>query len=600
MVRGRPPNPGTAEERAAVRRERVKNNVRALRARRKQEAVLLSQLSPNKATSPVPLCSNHSRDETHSDSGQSHDQYPLLRRTDTDFTPESSYISSNRNKSKLILGLNVDTKGLYAVALLSCMRESFLPDSVYLPAVADSTSGRPWESDQFLWTPCAFWISRAFTKASGQDSSTLKTVLLATGLMLKSFEYGDNSLRVSALELYRRALLGIKKQLAPLIANTSARPKDSVSLYLACHAAAMFELMLSADLSSTMHHLRGVSQLIYHLGDSRDEEELSTAWLLLQDYRFTEMGLCMKFRYTSFSSIKRQQFEANPLGQLALSNGPAFTPGHGSHNLLVQIADMADDISAIMVQLDSVQSRLHVEHTENKIRQLLTALGAIWTSFGDVYARLIAQHGPFLRKDPDAKGPVAGSFKFKSFEIGAAWCYNLMVQTYCLETSIEAEILYLQVSTTPRFVQGNADLLKHLDEMPVPNFTAVSILDPDLATLRWLHRATCLQLTQCLQYFLQTDKGINGQALSIFPLDAAVCMLAVEMSRLVTDLREAKTSAHNYAKATQIERDIVTIADAQHFCHELQDRARTFGLPVFTSASQDFVQVLRKDQALYG
>lgn len=600
MVRGRPPKPGTAEQKAAARRERVRNNVRALRERRKRETTIVTGIPLHDPTALRKVTSVSNSEDESFDSDQASEQAVGMKQHGRPNTKRSLYSLNSRDQRRLILGLNVDTKGLYAVALLSCMRESFLPDSVYLPAAVSTTNGKPWESKQFLWTPCAFWISRAFSKASSEDSGVLRTVLLAIGTMMKSLEYSDSSLRVSALELYRRALLEIRKQLDPLIVNTSARPRDSVSLYLACHAAAMFELLLSSDLSSTMHHLRGVSQLICHLGDGRDEEGQTIAWLLLQDYRFAEMALCMKYRYSSFSNIKRQQFEANTFGRLDLSKRSAKADGYGSHNLLVNITDIADSLSAIMVQLDSIQTRLHKVYAATIIRKLLVALEEIWRRFEILHTSLTSHYGTFLRKDPGADGPIAGSLKFKTFDVGAAWCYNLMVQTYCLETSIEATILLQRTDPTVTCARHPDYIAMDLDDHFLPNLHNIPIVNQDLQLLRRLQRSVSMQLTQCIQYFLQTDKGMTGQALAIFPLDAATCMLAVEMSRLIADLRDAKTSGNSTMNVMQIQKDIATVADAQHFCQQMQERARAFGLPGLGSNGQDFVQTLRDDQALYG
>ncbi|KAK5082725.1 hypothetical protein LTR05_006605 [Lithohypha guttulata] len=606
MGRGRPPKPGTGEERAAARRERVRNNVRALRERRRKETATLKAVS-----------ADHSRVRWLSDSTLLKSSPNNIDGSITDVDAvESSEVSSAQELDaaagslplanrfaypKILLPFSIDTKASYAFALLATMRQSFLPDSIHLPPAIGNANVRPWESKQYLWTPCAYWVTSAFKRASVQEVSVLKTCLLAIGVLLKSLEFQDTSLKVLALEMYRRALQGIRKSLEPLLKNNLQRPKDAVSLYLSCHAAAMFELMLSSDFSATMRHLRGVSQLVCHLGDGSDQEGQSIAWLLLQDYRFAEMGLCMKYRYTSFSSLKRQQFESNNLGQARCLNRPTTEHGHGSHNLLVKISDLADDISAIMVQLDSIRPLMHKPNIPDKIQRLLRDLNLIWDRFEGLHDCLITVYGTFLFRDISAEGPESGSMRFKTFDIGAAWCYNLMTQLHCLETSIDAVQLFLQLGKRSDSATLSPERLgtEEADEVNL-GFADGPITLEKLHDLRRIQRAVCTQLTQCLHYFLQTDKGIIGQALAIFPLDAVVIMLAAERSRLFSDLSEAESAGQSNEMVYGIRQDMAKIVDAESFCRKMQDRARAFGLPSFAEIGGNFVESLHNDPILVG
>lgn len=598
MGRGRPPKPGTAEEKAAARRERVRNNVRALRERRRKEAAgaeevkALSQLVSELSEESDSVAASETNEDDVISPGSSNTSIVQLNANE-----EPPAINDRRSPVTLLLPASPDSKSPFASALLATMRKSFLPAAVYLPAAIDSTRGKPWESDQFLWTPCAFWITSAFTKASNQDSSILKTALLAIGLILKSFEYQDAALKLAALEMYRRSLQGIRRLLEPLILNND-RPKDAVSLYLACHAAAMFELILNSDLSATMHHLRGVSQLICHLGDGSDEDGQSVAWLLLQDYRFAEMGLCLKYRYTSFSSMKRQQFERTSFGRLGLVNRTTSAHGHRSHNMLVKITDVADEISSIMVQIDSLRPFLYKATTITKIARLLDDLNLVWEGYRQLHENLILYCGTFIHEDRDADGPATGSLKFKSFDIGAAWCYNLMTQLYCLETKIDATDLLSQMKNRLGSSPSNRNESDDAEQISNPNHNHTQ--PHGMQELRRLHRAICVQLTRCLQYFLQTDKGITGQALAIFPLDAAICMLEVELQRLRFDLSVAETREDSSTDSTEISKKIATMEDAKGFCWKMQQRAEAFGLPSFRGAGGAYVSSLKEDAIILG
>lgn len=597
MGRGRPQKPGTTEEKAAARRERVRNNVRALRERRKKEAAHVGDIvgtnrlvveweeevlgepstSSRFVTCPRGTESRNGSDSTNASTSSSASRSGAL------------FLVNRSTAARVIFPINVDSKSPYATALLATVREQFLPDAVYLPPAISSTDGKPWESEQFLWTPCAFWVTSAFTKASNQETGLLKTSLLAIGMLMKGLQFQDNSLKFASLEMYRRCLQGIRKSVEPLLKGRPQRPKDTVALYLSCHAAAMFELVQNSDLSATMHHLRGVSQLICHLGDGRDEDSQATGWLLIQDYRLAEMGLCLKFRYASVTSLRRRQFEQSTFGTLKFSRRHPSAQGYGSHNMLVKITDMADDISFVVVRLDALRLHLGRVDASLKLRRMLERLEAVWAGYQHLHDQLMSRYGSgFIYKDTSHENQASASVKFKTFDVGAAWCYNLMTQIYCIETMIDVTTTSLEVNRGPSFEQlptedeGSSDS-NGAEMEPIDQ----SISYARLQELRGLHRSICIQLTQCLQYFLQTDKGITGQTLAIFPLDAATSMLEIELGRLQADLNEMQTLQNSAIWADTVQAKINKLLDARAFCRKMQERARAFGLPAFYTAGPE-------------
>ncbi|KAK5101463.1 hypothetical protein LTR70_000808 [Exophiala xenobiotica] len=587
MGRGRPPKPGTTEEKAAARRKRVRNNVRALRERRRKEAAhveevvgtnrltvewkeeALCELSTSRqlATCPHDTESGKGLDSTNASTSSSASRSGAL------------FLVNRSTDARVIFPTNVDSKSSYATALLATVREQFLPDAVYLPPAISSTNGKPWESEQFLWTPCAFWVTSAFTKASNQETGLLKTSLLAIGMLMKSLQFQDNCLKSASLEMYRRCLQGIRKSVEPLLKDRLERPKDTVALYLSCHAAAMFELVHNSDLSATMHHLRGISQLICHLGDGRDEDSHAVGWLLIQDYRFAEMGLCLKFRYASVMSLRRRQFEQSTLGTLNFSRRDPSAHGYGSHNMLVKITDMADDISFVMVQLDALRLHRGRIDTSLKLRRMLERLEAVWAGYQHLHDQLTSRYGSgFIYKVTSHDSQASASVKFKNFDIGAAWCYNLMTQTYCIETMIDVTTTSLEVKRGSSFAQ----LWTEDEGSSVSDGAEISYAR--LHELRGLLRSICVQLIQCLLYFLQTDKGVTGQTLALFPLDASASMIDIELGRLQADLNELQTLQNNTMRAHTVQANMNELLDAGAFCRKMQERARAFGLPAFYTA----------------
>lgn len=402
-------------------------------------------------------------------------------------------------------------------------------------------------------------------------------------MLLRGLEHQDQSLKLAAMEIYRRSLRGIRETIDPIIQGRPEKPRDVVAIYLSCHAAAMFELIQNADLSATMRHLRGVSQLICHLGDRSTEEGQSMAWLLLQDYRFAEMGVCLKYRYSSYSTIARQKFEKASIETNAPENSPAPTQARESHSLLVTLTDIADVLCAIMVRIDLLKSTSSNSSKSKRVRQCQADLDKVWQRFPHLHNRLTERYGnAFVYKDDNEDDSSETSYRFKTFDVGAAWCYNLMTQLYCLETSTETITLLLK---TERDVSSNVSSSDHRDCSISQCTNADSAEEP--ATLdrlhecRRLHRVTCIQLTHCLLYFLQTAKGITGQALAIYPLDTAINMLNVETKLLEIDLKEAHLARKGKERITMIWKDSISIANATTFVQKMQERAKQFGLPSF-------------------
>lgn len=181
MGRGRPPKPGTAEEKATARRERVRNNVRALRERRKQAASNGPSFTGGRSfrlertqDDYAHISSEQKRKNSHSDDETSHKGAIKLEESTHGSTRTGPlYLVNQRTVARTMVPPNIDTKHQYASAMLATVRTGFLPDAVYLPPDAKSATVRPWESEQLLWTPCAFWVTSAFTRASNQDNSVL-------------------------------------------------------------------------------------------------------------------------------------------------------------------------------------------------------------------------------------------------------------------------------------------------------------------------------------------------------------------------------------------------------------------------------------------
>lgn len=238
---------------------------------------------------------------------------------------------------------------------------------------------------------------------------------------------------------------------------------------------------------------------------------------------------------------------------------------------------MADDISAVMVQLDNIRPHLQQTDAFVKLRRTLEELGAVWTGYQHLHDEFKARYGSaFVYKDTSSDDPALGALKFKTFDIGAAWCYKLMTQIYCVETKIDATTMALEIRSDVKFEQSASS--PESDELAVDSVDDIVSYEA-LQELRHLHRSICIQLTQCLQYFIQTDKGVTGQTLALFPLDAAVTMLDRELHRLQVDLKETESSPGTQVEMSMIEANIEHLIDTRAVCQQMQHRAEAFGLP---------------------
>lgn len=585
MPRGRPPKPGTAEEKAAARRERVRQNVRALRERRKQKSIVVE---PPPNTPPSLVWMSQSSRETSEVNDVSSDDSNTVDEVETfQSSPQASgqlavlpLPGAKLQVERARIPWAPDSTEPYAASLLATFRKQFLPDASHLPEIFDPTQGNPCEKLDFLWTPCAFWVTNAFNLASNHGAETLRTGLLAVATTLKAYECGDDRLRIASFDLYRKSLQGIRKTLEVV---RSHPPKDKTTLYLACHAAAMFELMQNSSLRATLHHVQGIGQLIEFLGDNRTQSSSSVPFLLLQDYRMLEMNFCLKYRYEStLSKRKRQQ---NPRLSSAVHRDPLLLgPSASNHSMLIAITDTADEICSVMVELDQLKQLDLKSIDETCLEKLVNKLSLILTAFDMWTIQLEARHLPTLVSEPES-GPEGKSFRFTNFEVGAAWVFSFTVKAFGAETSIEATALLGAVESC-QTRSSDSDGVTTLGDQDFATLPSAQ-RSPRTRRLQYLRsqlRRVLDQLVQSLSYFFQTDKGMVGQALGVFPLDTATSLLTKEWQRLEDDLVEAQMDTagiRNELWYGEVQANLERVNEALLFCQQMQKRAQDFGLPTF-------------------
>lgn len=315
MPRGRKPGPGTAEERAAARRERVRLNVQAFR-KRKSDLVSGKQQDPSttlrfiedtrwqhqlQRLSP----SSDSRTSTEEKSDTSKDDSSTYQTSDTSSTPsQDRAVAVYRRPAVSTLFSHPRDSITYTNQLYALLPDRFLPERVVLPT-SDSDLDH-------VRTPCSLWITTACKLAHEQSNSALKDVVMAVSLALVAMEQPREDLRVASQRLYSRSLAKTRGGLDRVMTeHANLTSTELQALFLSCHASAIYEMLVNGSAVDTKRHVNGIGLLIEQ---QRQHPEFPAliGEALLEEYRMLEIN---------FSLLHRQLSVSNRLG-VGLKRGP--------------------------------------------------------------------------------------------------------------------------------------------------------------------------------------------------------------------------------------------------------------------------------------
>jgi hypothetical protein len=549
MPRGRKPGPGTAEEKAAIRREKVRLNVQAYRKRKAAaEKGNETERKPNlrwvedtkwqneyeHQRRAVPLLDSSS--DVSSAISQSNTDSE-----DTPSTPGTSLVSVSPRMS-----LTPDAGKQYSLSVLAAFPERFLPTQLSLPSMEDV---------QTLRTPCALWVTTATRQARMQDSGALYDALHAIVLAVMGMEHQRPDIQVHASQLYSRSLMKTRRSLAPILtSDAAATTTDVLNLLLACHAAAVYELLVNGSLSDMLRHVTGIGMLIEHQRGCPDFPTLAGN-SLVEEYRMMEIHFCLLERRLSM------------VGRLAkykdvLQDAPPQEAILDTEiGLVARLLNLADQILPIMVELDSyTPSKPATAGQLMKLVQIALSLHSQLDAWSSFLHDQSFPGSPRSDSSSDKTEPVDLT-QITQYELASCLLFSLSYDLHALGVCIEAvEALWKRTT----------------------NLDASNLKKPSVQILRL--RTQLLQVAggilELMPYFFQVDKGIIGRSIAIWPLEAVWKALDTESQRLKHDERicDQTVVSADFESRTAASKALVN--KYYKLCRQSGRSAHSYGLPL--------------------
>jgi hypothetical protein len=569
MPRGRKPGPGTAEEKAAIRREKVRLNVQAYRRKRKEAAGKVADSSPHESTLTWVEDSKWQNEYEQQDRAR-------LRRasqdpTDSDgalLTPGSTSESLDdtaplrvrRRKPELPSPIPVSPNAAnqYSLALLAMFPERFLPAQLSLPSKQDV---------QTLRTPCALWVTTAVKQARRQESGALSDVLHSIVLAVLGMNNQRLDLQTHAQRLYTRSLAKTRRDLGPMLqSNAVVTRNNATEVFLACHASAVYELLVNGSMEDMLRHITGVGLLIEHTRGSSPLPDL-IGDSLIEEYRQLEIHFClMKRKLSTFGRMQRQDHIDHSLPHKEAAADTETT-------IPTRLLALADQILPVMVEFDSYTE--DIPATAGQLMALIQRALSIHTQL-ESWSTFLHAHSfpssPISETSSDSTEPI-DLCQITQYEFASCYLFSLSYDLHAVGACIEAvTALTTRSKSSPEI------------------YTKPSAQSTLLRT-QALHIAhTILEL---MPYFFQPDKGIIGRSIAIWPLEAVWKSLDHESARLADDETYCASPSGNasddFRNKTRATRAL--IAHCYRLCRQAGRSAKGFGLPLLhhRSLSEDDV-----------
>lgn len=553
MPRGRRPGPGTAEEKAAARREKVRLNVQAYR-KRKHAAEKDKQPAKDTSLKWVKNTKWQLEYEQHSRSDHS---------SDTDQSMPDGFVADSK-ADEICTELVVQTPQMYntpeigkqnSLQILAMFPERFLPDQLSLPSMFDVTTIR---------TPCALWVMTAVRQALRKESGALNDVVHSIVLSMMGMEQGRPEFAVEAQRLYTRSLNKTRRSLGPILSNNfRANKNDILDVFLSCHAAAIYELMVNGSTVDMRRHVHGIGLLIEHERKMPDFPTVAGN-SLTEEYRMFEIQYCLLDRTpTTNFRLKR----ATP-DSTKMSHSEAIV--NAEVGLIPTLLDLADQIPPIMVELDSFKDG--VTPTAGQLMKLVQQALSLhsqldsWSTF--LYRQAFPNSPQSDASTDNAEHLDLG--QITQYEYVSCYLFSLSYDLHALEVCIEA-VSALALRTTNSINGGPA------------------VVKP--SAQQQLLRTKCLgvagTILELMPYFLQNDKGIIGRSIAMWPLEAVWKVLDSESDRLrwdehVTSVLNVSTDFKNKIKVNRL-----LLEKYYRTCQQSARRARGYGLPLIKEREID-------------
>ncbi len=547
MPRGRRPGSGSAEEKAAIRRERVRLNVQAFRRRKAGEEG--NQDAKNK--SKIRWVSDSKWQAEYDEMWRKFDESgEELTLSDRSATPSVGYGSSSADEEVLDLSLTMlpqtpDLGKQYSHALLASLPARFLPQRVSIPSIPSGFVR--------IRTPCALWVTSACTLAQTQDYGPLKDVLLSISVALASSEQSRPDLAVTSQRLYTRSLFKTRRTLQSIIENDHLPlGTDIAGVFLACHAAAVFELFINGSFEDMARHVQGIGFLIQHLQNHSEITNISAAIgdSLIEEYRMLQMNCSILSRQTS--TMYKNSLKTN------------YEPNRGT-SIFTDLLDLADQVPPIMVEIDKVRPKqrsdpLYCAEQLGKLIPVICSVHSQLKSWSNTLREKLIE-----KSLGDIFGPNEVGFDvaaIRSYEFASAWMFSCSYDCFAIETCIEA-----------------LDFLESLEKRPGWSQSSLSHYSTD--TLRSDLVSNAGGIIDIMPYFMQHDKGIIGRSIAIWPLEGAWAALESEEKRLKRDEAELDQLDANIELKIKVQERKVLVMKYLKLCRDVETSAKRYGLPMF-------------------
>jgi hypothetical protein len=513
--RGRPPGPGTAQEKAAARRERVRRNVQNYRKRRNEQS---------------------RNDDDPIDQTRDPGTWSVVPR----MSPETWRLERSGPvpiETRVDVGLlQVPDPGIqYTNGLLGRLVEIMLPKS---PTVPESPSATMQPVD-----PCATWMTKAFTLATNQGGGALRDIMVAILLVVQGPVNWGPERGLIAQQLYMRGIRVIRQELGFLLTHNRLPGSRPLELYLACHAAALFEMAKAESYADVIRHLRGVGSILDHLfGSCWDAAASAVSNPMIQEFREFEIGFCMMQRRLPSYRSKREVIDTSKVAD--------------ADNSQVRDAMMrlGDWICAIMVDFDRLtRAPLASNNLLEAIQSHEASLTKILQEIDIWLAQLMAGSTSEFPLAPDqARG-------FVNLTVGLTWSFAMAFKIHALETRIAVSYGLDRMQASP----------------PQTSRRKAMGFRKDL-----LSSAYAVSLR--VGYFFSSDRGLTGGAVGVFPLATSRKAFENERTRLIAD---SVFQAEQPSRESQLEMELndrIRIAETGlDLCRQAEMTAHETGVRLY-------------------
>ncbi|KAE9365119.1 hypothetical protein N431DRAFT_430646 [Stipitochalara longipes BDJ] len=496
MPQGRPRLPGTEAQRAAARRQQIRENVRAFRRRRrerelsenqgentdsvKEETSSTSSTDKSQSGSPTPQTISHVRPgrqisitRERRDSG-SRWELALPFRIDLGPAYTGAFIAAFHYRSS-----PSPPPGTGSTSLCSSGNCSVSPrgSSPFSRSTTVSRDPRVRSGGDYMRVEicCCEWITTVSFQAMYPGAEMLKDALLASSLNLIGMESDDSRLSIAAMQTQNKALRQLREGFDDYIASRDVRKNALLSATaLAC---SMSELLVNKSWTGYALHLKGVGALIEDAGpaaltsrDSRDN---------FFGYRTAQVPFNFLERRGSF--LNRPEWIKFPWRD----SDPRFNQPRDT------LLDIAVQIPFQIELYDKTPNR-----TPNWNRRQLRKLNRIVTQLNQWKTDLFEKYSDsiYTTEATAWEGLHSEYIKFRDDTVAAA---------FTLYAGVRIELFAL--------VRRLAADLKSHDES-----AALILRGATQEGFKW-SRIAC----QCLEYFFTRERRVMGKVACLFPFDCA-------------------------------------------------------------------------------